>query len=65
MNIDRKQSSILKNFTTLSKIIEYVFLLFFQYQAKNMLIGKDIARKTIKDLKKLIKRLTKKIEVMK
>ena len=65
MDIDRKQLSILENLTTLSKIIECVFLLFVQYQAKNMLIGKEIARKTIKDLKKLIKRLTKKIEVMK
>ena len=65
MNIDRKQSSILKNFTTLSKIIEYVFLLFVQYWAKNMLIRKDTGRRMIKDLKKFIKRLTKKIEIMK
>ena len=63
MDIDRKRLNILKNLTTLSKIIEYVFLLFVQYQAKNMLIGKNIGRRMIKDLKKFIERLRKKQKI--
>ena len=63
MDIDRKRLKILKNLTTLSKIIEYVFLLFVQYQAKNMLIGKNIGRRMIKDLKKFIERLRKKQKI--